>query len=149
MQKLTEAWMKAYLKLGGTVEVIGLSWYPMWHGTFTDLERNLHNLNTIFPDIDIWVVETAYYWNGDCDPNDPCSRMFPFPLTEQGQYDFLQNLRSVLLGTSCKAVFYWGSHWTQPQKWFVANESWEDAERRSLFDRSGRVLKGMAGLVKG
>ena len=147
----TVAWMKRYIYLGGRADIIGLSWYPMWHGTFQDLQDNIVNLNKEFPDLDVWVVETAYFWDNSCNSTlyNCTSEKMPYPCTEKGQFDFLQDLRRMLLQTPCKAVFYWGSHWTQPHKWFrtTANETWESVERRALFDRSGRALMGISGLV--
>uniref|UniRef100_A0A7S3P3T7 arabinogalactan endo-beta-1,4-galactanase n=1 Tax=Amphora coffeiformis TaxID=265554 RepID=A0A7S3P3T7_9STRA len=148
--EFTQHWMETYLALQGTCDIIGLSWYPMWHGTLEDLRKNIDNLSNKFPDQEVWLVETAYYWEGYCAADDPeCRAKFPFPLTEQGQSDHLGKLRDMLLQTKCRAVFYWGSHWTQPQKWFrsEAGETWEDAERRALFNRTGHVLTGMATLA--
>jgi arabinogalactan endo-1,4-beta-galactosidase len=147
-KEFTEHWLNTYFSLGGNCDVIGLSWYPMWHGTFADLKANIDNLSQKFPDKEVWVVETAYYYEGYCDPDDEeCNQKLPFNMTEQGQYDFLSELRKTLLQTKCKAVFYWGSHWSQPDKWFRGSEKWEDTERRALFDRTGRALKGIRGLV--
>lgn len=144
----TEHWMSTYFKLGGSCDIIGLSWYPMWHGSFEDLKNNINNLSDTFPDQEVWVVETAYYYQGYCAEDDiGCNEKLPFPQTEQGQYDFLEALRETLLQTKCRAVFYWGSHWTQPKLWFRASEDWEDAERRSLFDRNGRALAGIRALT--
>lgn len=143
-----EWWIRSYLSHGGKLDVLGLSYYPMWHGTLQDLKANIDNILLKFPQLDVWVVETAYYFTGDgCDPgDDACNTKLPFPQTEQGQYDYLCALRKTLLSTKCKAVFYWGSHWSQPKKWFKGNEEWEDAERRSLFDSNGRAQKGILGL---
>jgi len=144
----TEHWLKTYFSLGGSCDVIGLSWYPMWHGSFDDLKANIDNLSNKFPDKQVWVVETAYYYEGYCEASDEsCNQKLRFNMTEEGQYDFLRSLRNMLLTTKCKAVFYWGSHWSQPEKWFQGTEKWDDAARRALFDRSGRALKGILGLV--
>jgi arabinogalactan endo-1,4-beta-galactosidase len=144
----TEQWLKTFFSLGGTCDVIGLSWYPMWHGTFEDLKDNIDNLSVQFPDQQVWVVETAYYYDGGCwDGDEECLRKIPYPPSEENQYKFLKALRETLLKTKCRAVFYWGSHWSQPSKWFRGTESWEDTERRALFDRTGRALKGFRGLV--
>jgi len=143
-----EWWIRSYLSHFGKLDVLGLSYYPMWHGTLQDLKVNIDNISLKFPQLEIWVVETAYYFTGDgCAPNDDdCNRKLPFPQTEQGQYDYLCALRKTLLSTKCKAVFYWGSHWSQPKKWFKGEEEWEDAERRSLFDSNG-LAQGTAYLL--
>ena len=124
--------------------MIGLSWYPMWHGTVDDLVENVNTLNERFPRQDIWLVETAYYYEGYCPEGDvECHRKFPFPMTEHGQADYLDNLRQTLLRqTNCQAIAYWGSHWTQPHLWFRGYDDWDDARRRALFDSNGKVLQG-------
>ena len=144
----TSKWMNTFFKLGGECDVIGLSWYPMWHGTVDDLVHNINMLTVNFPKQEIWVVETAYYYEGSCDEKDnDCKKKFPFPMTPQGQSDFLDHFRNTLLKkTKCRAIFYWGSHWTRPSLWFRGGEDWDDARRRALFDKDGHALKGMATL---
>lgn len=82
------------------------------------------------------VVETAYYYEGSFAGDDvECNQNLPYRMTQSGQYSFLKSLREMLLQTKCGAVFCWCSHWSPPDKWFRADESWEDAERCDLFDK--------------
>ena len=82
-KEFTETWMKAFFLLGGSCDVIGLSWYPMWHGTFQDLSDNINNLSEQFPDQDVWVVETAFYYDGGCwEDDEECQRKLPYPPSE-------------------------------------------------------------------
>lgn len=46
-------WLRAFFKLGGQCDVIGLSWYPMWHGTVDDLVENINSLTKKFPKQDV------------------------------------------------------------------------------------------------
>ncbi|MGF6445882.1 hypothetical protein QF002_006758 [Paraburkholderia youngii] len=46
---------------GVTFDVIGLSYYPQWQGSFSDLQGNVNDLATRY-DKDVIVVETAYPW---------------------------------------------------------------------------------------
>jgi len=46
-------------KRGVPYDVIGLSFYPWWHGTIRDLRRTVHEAAATFGK-DVWVVETAY-----------------------------------------------------------------------------------------
>lgn len=65
-------------------------------------------------------------------------------MTEEGQASFLDHLRDTLLyRTRCRALFYWGSHWTQAKLWFRGGEDWDDARRRAIFDGNGKALKGL------
>ena len=137
--QFTQTWLNKFIAAGGVFDIIGLSYYPMWHGTFDDLQGNLENLNTVFPSKQVWVVETAYYWG------ETGEKTLPYPTTPEGQVDFLTALRSVLEDYGRDTVvFYWGSHWTQPEKWMNATENWGDAAKRSLFDSDARALKSIA-----
>jgi len=136
--QFTQTWLNKFIAAGGVFDIIGLSYYPMWHGTLDDLQGNLENLNTVFPSKQVWVVETAYYWGETGEKN------LPYPTTPEGQVDFLTALRSVLEDYGRDTVvFYWGSHWTQLEKWINTTENWGDAARRSLFDSDARALKGI------
>lgn len=42
-------------------DVIGLSYYPFWHGTFSTLGTLLTTLNKDFPNKEVQIVETAWY----------------------------------------------------------------------------------------
>lgn len=83
-RKGCEEWFQSYLDLGGKVDIIGLSYYPMWHGSFKDLANNVNNLASKF-NRDVWIVETAYFWKGNpCDENDwKCEFLFPFDQSEK------------------------------------------------------------------
>lgn len=43
-------------------DVIGLSYYPFWHGTLATLGNTLNTLATAFPGKPVQIVETAYYY---------------------------------------------------------------------------------------
>ncbi len=42
-------------------DIIGLSYYPFFHGYLTDLSTTLNTLDTSFPTTPVMIVETAYY----------------------------------------------------------------------------------------
>lgn len=42
-------------------DIIGLSYYPFWHGYFDRLSATLKALKKAFPDTPVQIVETAYY----------------------------------------------------------------------------------------
>lgn len=43
-------------------DIIGLSYYPFWHGSLTTLSNTLDRLSKSFPDKMVQIVETAYYY---------------------------------------------------------------------------------------
>jgi arabinogalactan endo-1,4-beta-galactosidase len=77
-------------KSGIAYDVIGQSYYPLWHGTPADLERNLGFMAGRYAK-DIMVVETAFspYPDGGS----------PFPLTDAGQVDYLREIDRMVRAT--------------------------------------------------
>ena len=124
---------------GVQFDVIGLSYYPWWHGTFDQLESNLASLSKNFTK-NISLVETAYYSNGYYpEPGNWVLDVKPYPPTEQGQHDFMIELVSRLKKyPKVKSVFYW-----EPETVVVPN-SQIFYLGRSLFDEQGNAYKGIS-----
>lgn len=118
--------------------MIGLSYYPFWHGSLEDLKNNLTSLAQTYKK-DIIVAETSYdTWRG-------LQGKLPFPLTATGQKAFLEELIRVVATTPDgrgKGVFYWAPEWIMGKSWNGPTWSgqWED---RALFDHSGNMLPAM------
>ena len=78
-------------------DVIGLSFYPQWHGTVAKLKGVITNLTTSFPNKKIQIVETGYKNDGS-----------ETDYTPAGQATFLADLISML--NECANVdglYYW------------------------------------------
>jgi len=107
-------------------DVIGLSYYPFWHGTLTNLRSNLHDLALRYGR-PIIVVETAANWT----PNPDSKVKLDFPKSPEGQKAFLQALKGVVrsipnnLG---EGIFWWEPAAEGPIR------------GRSFFDNDGNVL---------
>jgi arabinogalactan endo-1,4-beta-galactosidase len=86
-------------------DVIGLSYYPFWHGNTTKLKGNLHDLALKYHH-PIIVVETAYNWT----PGDFVGKKAEFPESPEGQKAFLEAVdaavRAVPNGLG-QGVFWW------------------------------------------
>ena len=119
-------------------DVIGLSYYPFWHGALTDLSDNLAGLAGRYGK-PIIVVETAHYWRGDA------RATAPYPNTPEGQRDFLTDLIKTVHATPNDlgdGVFYWAPEWIQGQRW--QGPDWSpDCESRALFDTDGNALPAL------
>lgn len=60
-------WFDAITAAGVPFDIIGLSYYPFWHGTMGELAANLNDVSARYGK-DVLVVETAYGWTlGDGD----------------------------------------------------------------------------------
>jgi len=118
-------------------DMIGISYYPWWHGTIEDLKENLNYIATELKK-DVMVVETAGSYKTDerhKPPEEP-----PFPLTPQGQYDLLHTVAKTVLetpgGYGC-GVCYWF-----PESVPVTKRSWRGGAT-ALFDSEGNTLPGI------
>jgi len=127
------------IQRGVDFDVIGLSYYPWWHGTFDDLENNLQFLSNKYEQ-EISVVETAYYANGFYpEPAEWVLDVQPFPPNEQGQYDFLMKLDDILKKhPKVTSVYYW-----KPDGMDIP-ETGVPYLGRSLFSRDGNAFKGIS-----
>lgn len=127
------------IEYGVDFDVIGLSYYPWWHGTFDQLESNLAALSKNFTQ-NISLVETAYYSNGYYpEPGEWVLDVKPYPPTEQGQNDYMVELATRLKKyPKVKSVFYW-----EPETVVVPN-SQIFYLGRSLFDEQGNAYKGIS-----
>lgn len=86
-------------------DIIGLSYYPWWHGNLLELRRNLISLVNHF-EKDIIVVETAYNWR----ESEYTAKLAPYPETPKGQREFLESVNETLLNIASpkiKGIFWW------------------------------------------
>lgn len=87
-------------------DIIGLSYYPYWHGALNVLDDLLTNLETTYPNKLIQIVETgyphAYYPSGAS-----YDLQSTWPATEAGQKAFATALVSVLNAHSRVNGLYW------------------------------------------
>jgi arabinogalactan endo-1,4-beta-galactosidase len=86
-------------------DVIGLSYYPRWHGSITALRQTLHDLSFRYRK-PIVVVETAYNWT----PGDFVGKKADFAESPEGQKQFLQAVDAAVRSTPGdlgRGVFWW------------------------------------------
>ena len=90
-------------------DIIGLSYYPFWHGNMSSLKSTLATLQNAFPTKEIHIVETGYFNNSGVDPTKldyNTSRTWPF--SAQGQAAFLTDLANTLSTyNNVKGLYYW------------------------------------------
>ena len=112
-------------------DIIGLSYYPYYHGSLTVLNSALNNVSGSFKDKDIMIVETGYSYHypvGDMDFSST------WPLTAEGQRKYTVDLIARLKTYhQVKGLFWWfpeaneygfaGSHWSV----LHVNDAWYNA----------------------
>jgi len=112
-------------------DVIGLSYYPKWHGSITALRQTLHDLAERYGK-PIIVVETAYNWT----PGDFIGKKTEFPESPEGQKEFLHAVDAAVRATPGglgRGVFWW-----EPA---VADRS---IAGRALFDEEHNALPALS-----
>lgn len=129
-------------RLGVKFDVIGLSFYPWWHGTMDQLKENMDHLSEKFKK-PVIVTETAYPFSVDW--KDKTGNFVwketklncDFPATPEGQSQFLTKLHSVVRSVNRgQGVLYWAPE-------YVAHPGIETpCENLCLFDFENRMLPG-------
>jgi arabinogalactan endo-1,4-beta-galactosidase len=84
-------------------DIIGLSYYPFWHGSLSTLSSTVKTLREALPEKDIHLVETAY--NYQWGPSDAVCKDWEF--SKEGQATFLHDLVKTLNALDVKGLYYW------------------------------------------
>jgi arabinogalactan endo-1,4-beta-galactosidase len=139
------------LAQGVAFDVIGLSYYPFWHGSLAALRSNLNDLATRYGK-DLVLAETSYPWtlgNGDQLGNLIGSpSQLPdggsFPATPTGQAAYFEQLRAVLAAVPSgrgAGFFDWEPGWLPGVGWSPGQGNPND--NLTMFDWSGNALPSL------
>lgn len=130
---------------GVDFDIIGLSYYPWWHGSLTALESNLKDLATRYSK-EIIVAETAYPWtlnwydNTDNIVGSSDDLLSGYPASVTGQKNFLRKVLRIVKNTPNEkgiGVFYWAPEYISVES---LGSPWENL---ALFDFDGNALSSM------
>lgn len=127
-------------------DVIGLSYYPFWHGTIDNLGATLNNLGTNFPDKEVQIVETAYYYqhfpSASAGYDDTTAK---WPATPAGQQAFIDDLTAELnKHKNVTGLYYWCAEENGSGKSSTVITHWLN---RGLWNaNNGRVLPALFSL---
>ena len=104
-------------------DIIGISYYPDWHGSISTLNTILNTLEAQHADKKIMIVETGYaiQWQlGGAKYNFTST----YPLTEEGQRKFTADLIAMLNGhKNVNGLFWWYPDYTLYNIVFVDGKS--------------------------
>lgn len=132
-------------------DVIGVSYYPYWHGSMTQLQLTLQTLEERYGK-EVVVAEMAYGYsdvNGDSLDNIFNSELEAkggYKASVQGQATYIRDVIATVAGVRNDkglGVFYWEPAWLTPEGagWITgAGNGWEN---QCLFDVQGRVLDSL------
>ena len=128
---------------GVDYDIIGLSYYPVWHNTINTLETAIKTLESRYTDKKIMIVEVgyAYSWEYKGDYN----IYYKYPASEAGQKAFTDDLITMLnKHDSVNGLFWW---------WMEYNAyPWKDTQMNNwwyapLYDgNTGKPLAAMSSL---
>ena len=125
-------WLDGVLQEGIEFDVIGESYYPYWHGNLIDLEASLKKVKERYHK-PIWIVEMGYEWaqskleghhselQNDTDEfkEGNLKGRVPFPLTKQGQVDYLKYFFLLCKRVGVERAYYWEPTWVE-----LPNQGW-------------------------
>ncbi len=124
-------------------DVIGLSYYPYFHGALSELDGAITKLETAYPGKDIMVVETGYpyAWAVGGTTYDATKT---WPYSDEGQKRFTDDLIAMLDKHShVDGLFWW---WPEYNAYGTSLGGWYNAP---LFDsRTGRATSAFTALAK-
>jgi arabinogalactan endo-1,4-beta-galactosidase len=126
-------------------DIIGQSYYPMWHGSLADLEANTADSIARYGK-PVLLAEVSYPWtfaDGDgrgniVGPDTPLPDADRFPATPAGQAGFYQALRDVLSRTGGLGFLVWEPEWVPGVGWEPGAEASND--NLTQFDFTGHAL---------
>lgn len=136
-------WFDAMFAAGmADIDVIGISFYPFWHGTFTDLKHSMEGLIERYK-LPVIVVETAHPWrrseDGFVTEDQEKIAGFPAGIEEQKQVmQLLMNIVASVENGMGQGVYYW-EPLVVPME---GQGSW--ANNMGVLDEHGKVLPGLA-----
>ncbi len=169
---LYRGWFDRYFAAGGAdFDLIGLSYYPFWHGSMDDLRHNMNDLALRYHK-DMLVAETSmgftledYAAYEQLAPNlrkgyaanAALASKVSYPMTPGGQCAFLRDLAEVLHGVPenrGRGLIYWepawipvpGSQWATEAALEYTGESGPGGNEwanQALFDYEGRGLPAL------
>lgn len=90
-------------------DIIGLSYYPFWHGIISVLNKTLSALESNFPSKKVQIVETGYYYQYMPSTSSTFNNTSSYwAESEAGQKSFISDLISELKSHSnVNALYYW------------------------------------------
>jgi len=90
-------------------DIIGLSYYPIWHGLLSNLSATLSALQTAFPSKKIHLVEIGYHNNSNFEvKSSEYNTSSTWPYSPAGQASFLNDLLATIASYEhVTGLYYW------------------------------------------
>lgn len=162
-------WFDEYTKRGEDFDIIGMSYYPFWHGTLEELDFNMHDMAERYGK-KICIAEVSmgftmedykeYEKLSDAERKGMATKpelveKLPYPMTKQGQADFMQDVMERVAGVKGGMGFYYwepgwipvpGCGWAEDAALAYTGEKGPGGNEwanQALFDYDGNVLPAL------
>ena len=129
---------------GVNIDILSISYYPMWHGTLTDLIQNIDGLGNEFQK-PVLIAETAYpftlQWNDNTNNiiGLETQLLENYEASEEGQLSFLNDLITLVdENDHGLGICYWAPDWISTDQF---GSPWEN---QALFDFDGELVDAIS-----
>jgi arabinogalactan endo-1,4-beta-galactosidase len=133
-------------------DIIGMSFYPFWHGTMDDLENTMNDVSAKY-NKDVIAVETAFGYtleDADFEKNNFGTneeKVSGYKATVQGQATGLRDVMATVASVNDNrglGIFYWAPDWVINEKvGWKSNGGGNGWDNLTLFDTKGNALESM------
>lgn len=170
--ELYRDWFDHYMERGEDFDIIGLSYYPFWHGPLSGLADNMKDISERYQK-DVIVAEVSMgYTMEDYQAYEKLAaeerkgmatkaelaEKVPYPMTPEGQRQFMEEVMQVIRDVPNgrgKGFFYWepawlpvpGSGWATPESLAYIGDKGpcgNEWANQALFDYDGNALPALA-----
>ena len=142
-------WFDHYFERGEDFQMIGLSYYPFWHVSLSDLQKNMNDLamrygkELVIAEVSMGYTMEDYASYEKLEANErkgyatkpALVEKLPYPMTRDGQADFMQALFRVIDQVpekKCRGFFYWEPAWIP-----VPGSGWANEEALKYIEEKG------------
>lgn len=133
-------------------DIIGMSFYPFWHGTMDDLKNTMNDVSAKY-NKDVIAVETAFSYtleDADFEKNNFGTneeKVSGYKATVQGQATGLRDVMATVASVNDNrglGIFYWAPDWVINEKvGWKSNGGGNGWDNLTLFDTKGNALESM------
>lgn len=170
--ELYRTWFDEFMKRAEDFQIIGLSYYPFWHGTLNMLRNNMNDIavrygkDLILNEVSMGFTMEDYAEYEKLSPGErkgyatkkEIVEKIDYPMTREGQAQFMRDILALLKAVPNghgRGFFYWepawlpvaGSGWATDAALAYTGEagpSGNEWANQALFDYDGNVLPALS-----
>lgn len=146
---LYREWFDHYMEKGEDFQIIGLSYYPFWHGSMSELRDNMNDIairygkELMIAEVSMGYTMEDYASYEKLEPHErkgmatrpEVVERIEYPMTKEGQKQFLIDLFTILKAVpdnKAAGYFYWEAAWVP-----VAGSGWASDEAIAYMEEKG------------